>query len=259
MVSPLVPAELCAATVPATVPASAMHFAKAASSIVLALVCAGTVSAQTYIGNLNGSATASTFETGFTTVGQENTNLSSVGWTEFSGDTRLFRGNSNTALISTGAYSTYTVRYDTGVAISANTTYTLSFDLGFVTQTAGNSANYSFQLGTSTGGGFTGLGSAKSGTLSYTTADTLNIGSGNFSTDSSQWTTGSSVNGDNLMVTFSLLSYTTSGANSDFFGFDNVKLSHSAVPEPSTYAAIAGGLVLAGTVIVRRRRQKITA
>jgi hypothetical protein len=36
--------------------------------------------------------------------------------------------------------------------------------------------------------------------------------------------------------------------------FTTSMLSYSAVPEPSTYAAILGGLALAGVVVVRRRR-----
>lgn len=213
----------------------------------------GALSAQTYIGNLNGSATASTFETGLSSVGAQDTNLSAVGWTEVTGDTRLFRGASNTAVISTGAYSPYSVRFDTGVAIQANTVYTLSFNLGFMTMNAGNTANYSFEVGTINGGTFSSITSAHSGSLAYSVADALNIGSANFSSASSQWTTGGSVNGDNLAVVFTLTSYLNNASTSDFFGFDNVRLSYSAVPEPSTYAAIFGAIAL-GAAAWRRRR-----
>lgn len=42
----------------------------------------------------------------------------------------------------------------------------------------------------------------------------------------------------------------------DYGGFDNVSLS--AIPEPSTYAAILGGLAL-GMIYIRRRKQKVVA
>ncbi len=45
-----------------------------------------------------------------------------------------------------------------------------------------------------------------------------------------------------------------SGAGNATMTFDNI--SASAIPEPSTYAAIFGGIVLVGAVIHRRRRQK---
>lgn len=218
---------------------------------------AGALSAQTYIGNLNGSAPASTFETGLSSVGAQDTNLAALGWTEVSGDTRLFRGGSNTAVISTGAYSTYSVRFDTGVAIQANTVYTLSFNLGFMTNVTGNTAYYSFELGTINGGAFSSYTSAHSGSLTYSGATgSLNIGSGSSSSDSSQWTTGGSVNGDNLAVVFTLINYSNNLSSSDFFGFDNATLSYAAVPEPSTYAALLG---LGSLIFVAWRRRRSAA
>lgn len=39
--------------------------------------------------------------------------------------------------------------------------------------------------------------------------------------------------------------------------FDNISVAISAVPEPSTYAAIFGGLALVGAVVYRRRQTKV--
>ncbi len=218
------------------------------SRLILA-ACLLTVGAkaQVYIGDLDLATTSSTFQTTATS------DLSTLGWTEVDGGTRTFAGSSNTAVIADGPWQTYTVRFDTGVTIAANTSYELSFDLGFMTGVTGNTANYSFQLGTLNGSEFTGLDSAYTGSLTMSTTDQYNIGSGNVSTASNVWTTGASPGTDNLAVQFSLLSYNNPSSTTDFFGFDNVALSASAVPEPSTYAALFGGLALAGAVWHRRR------
>lgn len=50
--------------------------------------------------------------------------------------------------------------------------------------------------------------------------------------------------------------FDTSGSNSQGLGLDNVSLTASAIPEPSTYAAIFGTLALVGTVWHRRRQRK---
>lgn len=50
--------------------------------------------------------------------------------------------------------------------------------------------------------------------------------------------------------------FDTTGANSQGLGLDNVSLTASAIPEPSTYAAIFGALALVGTVWHRRRQGK---
>ena len=50
-------------------------------------------------------------------------------------------------------------------------------------------------------------------------------------------------------------SFNTNGANSQGLGLDNFSLTASAVPEPSTYAAIAGAAALFGAMWHRRRRR----
>lgn len=226
--------------------------------VLAAAFLVGGLSAQTHVGNLNGSSTSSTFETGLANVGDSDTNLAALGWIELGGDTRLFRGSTNIAVISTGAYSAYSLRLDTGVAVQANTIYTLSFDLGFMTNVTGNTAYYSFELGTVNGGTFTSLTTAHTSSLEYNGGSgSLNLGSNTFQADSSQWTTGGTVSGDNLAVTFSLINYANTLSSSDFFGFDNVTLTAAAVPEPSTYAAIFGVVALGGAMIARRRRRTL--
>lgn len=50
--------------------------------------------------------------------------------------------------------------------------------------------------------------------------------------------------------------FSTNGANSQGLGLDNFSLTASAVPEPSTYAAVAGVAALTGAVWHRRRRRE---
>lgn len=48
--------------------------------------------------------------------------------------------------------------------------------------------------------------------------------------------------------------FTTTGGNSQGLGLDNVSVTVSAIPEPSTYAALAGAAALLGAAWHRRRR-----
>jgi hypothetical protein len=55
------------------------------------------------------------------------------------------------------------------------------------------------------------------------------------------------------------LAFTTSALGDNTAFFDSISVSTSAVPEPSTYAALTGLAALAATVILRRRRRSGTA
>ncbi|MBM3854465.1 MAG: PEP-CTERM sorting domain-containing protein, partial [Verrucomicrobia bacterium] len=50
--------------------------------------------------------------------------------------------------------------------------------------------------------------------------------------------------------------FNTTGSNSQGLGLDNFSLTASAVPEPSTYAAIAGAAALLGAAWHRRRLRR---
>jgi hypothetical protein len=49
--------------------------------------------------------------------------------------------------------------------------------------------------------------------------------------------------------------FNTTGGNSQGLGLDNVSVTASAIPEPSTYAALAGSAALVGAAWQRRRRK----
>ena len=64
-----------------------------------------------------------------------------------------------------------------------------------------------------------------------------------------------SLNLDPGAVFYLRWNFSTTGANSQGLGLDNVRLTASAVPEPSTYAAIAGAGALLGAAWHRRRQK----
>ena len=69
----------------------------------------------------------------------------------------------------------------------------------------------------------------------------------------------SAINNQSSIVYFRVRGTTSSGTSSsglDVLGIDNFTLSYNAtaVPEPSTYAAILGGVALVGVMALRRRK-----
>ncbi len=202
--------------------------------------------AAVVIGNLDGVSTSSTFDPG------SSSNLPSLGWENFAGSTAMiFDGPGlNGALIHTldGPFSNYGAWYNTGVAVQPNTTYTLSFDMGFVANAAGGQAGYFAQLAYVDSGDLNALSDPVTGTVSYAGNLSSGVVSGQ---DQVVFTSDNSPPGGFLAV---YLAQTSSSGVSDFFGFDNVRLSGaSAVPETGDYAVIAGaGLV--GWAFHRRRK-----
>ena len=113
-----------------------------------------------------------------------------------------------------------------------------------------NSTGGTFDLLTSSGAVTLGSGSA---TLSLT-----DIGSGSWTGTSSAF---SILHGSSISGTFLGLSDGSTiavGSNSFTINYtaSDVTLTASAIPEPSTYAAIFGGLALVGAVVQRRRRNR---
>ena len=90
--------------------------------------------------------------------------------------------------------------------------------------------------------------------------------SGAFSTGTSTYGFAPLISSDSKSVTLTALNlspgsafylrweFDTTGMNSQGLGLDNFSLTASAVPEPSTYAAIAGAAALIGASWHRRRR-----
>lgn len=240
-----------------------------------ALLLIGLVSsagAQTYIDTLNGSDSNSTFE------GVSTTSLSSSGTVEgwspitTSGDGSIenwiaqssgafprILSSTNTALINHdgGGYSSFGAQYLTTATISTGATYTLTFRMGYFSGPATGNAIPDFALGTWNGSTFTKLDSLIDELGS--SAVTYN---GSFSGDGTNGiersitytATGSESLSDVLAVRWI---QTNASSGADYLGFDNVVLQVSAVPEPSTYAAICGALALAGAAWRRRRQQHV--
>lgn len=234
-----------------------MHtFDKLRFIICFGLLLVG-VRAQTYVGNLDGVSVDSTFGAGNGGSGVVfDTNLSTYGWTSVGGSPSVII-YTNSIMAATASYANFDVLYGVdSTPFSANTTYTLTFDIGYgAGNDLGTVAQWTFQLGTWDGnntGSFSSLAS-EGGTSEPAWAGNFLINSANGTSVSLTYTTGSSVSGSEIAIRF-LQSYNGEG-KSDFLGFDNVTLTASAVPEPSTYAAIFGGLSLAGAAWLRRRNR----
>lgn len=138
---------------------------------------------------------------------------------------------------------TSSIFQDVGL-LEANTTYTLTVAIGQRL----DRVNGSLQIGLLNGAsGATNIWST--GTLLNSTTGVSSV-AGSFQDFQVVFTTGSSVSG-NLYVG---AIYTETGANLIQASFDNVRLdATSAIPEPSTYAALLGVTTL-GAALVRRRR-----
>ncbi len=200
--------------------------------------------AQTYVGSLDGTSTASTFEVNSTT------SLPTLGWTTLSGSPRVF-DSSNDAIINGAGmnWDPFSVQYVTSSNLVANSTYTLSFRMGYFSGAGSGDADYQFSLGTWNGSSFTSLQSA-SGDIAY--SGSFSASGSNSVTRNLTYTTGASVSSDVIAVRWA--QPIDSGGGADFAGFDNVTLSYvSAIPEPSTYAALLGVGAL-GFAAWRRRR-----
>jgi hypothetical protein len=214
------------------------------------LFLAGSLSAQTYLGNgsnlLNGTNVASTFEVG----AGNNAALPSMGWTQLSGTSVMIWDESVNGVILNiggGGFAPYSVQFVTDSALAANSTYNLSFRMGYVGGGTSDTT-YQFSIGSWNGSAYTPLNTYSGAPVTYL---------GNFGSDgangeiqSVSFTTGGSVSGDFVALRWA---QTNTGTSADYFSFDNVTLSVAAIPEPSTYAAIAGACAL-GLAAWRRRR-----
>lgn len=222
--------------------------------------------AQTYVGNLDGTHLSSTF----TTATDGDNPVTNFGWLAVTGSTRVFGqsgGTTNDVLIGTDPFANYSVQFNTtSTPLLPNSTYTLTVRVGFVSGGVGGSASYELQMGTTTGGtNFTALAantpSLATGTIVRNNPSNtagLSIGADLNSSDllTISFTTGASVSTGSDNIAVRLAQTASSGtALSDFFGFDQVTLSlaSSAIPEPSTYAALFGASALVFAAWRRRR------
>lgn len=163
------------------------------------------------VGVLDGQSDSSAFEGG-------TTNLPAYGWTEVSGEARVFDSGNAGLIHATTSAAPYTVSFDTGVAISPNREYHLRCDTGFFTTegAAGNGGSYAIELGTLSGESFTAL-AQDAGTNVWR----RHLGAGPSGLGYVSYVSGATVSGDNLAVRLA-----RTGGTGNWFGFDNVKLQY---------------------------------
>lgn len=217
---------------------------------LLAALIGAPALATTTVGLLDGTSLHSTFEDSAIGPG-DSIYLSTgrYGWTNVQGDNRAYRAPEtwfpSAGLIGSVATGAYQVQYDTDVAIAADLVYELRVDIGFMSTMAARSAPYTVQLGVlDSAGVFTSL-VAVSGVS--TMVDHFGLTPSTVAELS--YTSVAGVTGD-LAVR---LSRDAGGdSNSRWLGFDNVVLTATAVPEPSTTAMLLCGV--AGLALWRRRQ-----
>ncbi|MDO8543758.1 MAG: PEP-CTERM sorting domain-containing protein [Opitutaceae bacterium] len=129
----------------------------------------------------------------------------------------------------------------------------LSFQV-FTPNSSGSTASFQFQYQAGTSGTFTNF----SPTVSYTTVATPAAGVAlsviSISLTSSQL---SAISNQSGQVTLRFDNTATSGTSWNSLALDNFSYGASAVPEPSTYAAIAGAVALCGAAWHRRRQRQL--
>lgn len=209
-----------------------------------------------FVGNLDGTHISSTF-----TTSVDGTNaLADFGWTSFSGvGARIFGqsgGTTNDVLIAVDGFANYGVQYNTGVSLTANTTYTLNFRVGYVSAGTSSVNEYSAQIGTWDGTTFSPL-STQTGSVNRASNGTTGASFGaNFnnsiSIGFSYVSPASGLSANQIAVRWAQTSASNT-PDSDFFGLDHVTLS--AVPEPGSFAGLCG-LAALGFAATRRRRRE---
>jgi hypothetical protein len=227
--------------------------------IGLAFLLAAAASAQTYLGNggnlLNGTNVASTFEIGDGNVAS----LPALGWTTLAGSNVQawdIAGDGVILDVGGGGFNPYAVRFVTDATFVANSTYTLSLEMGYVSGPYNGGATYAFSIGSWNGSIFTPLQTATGGPVtnfSGFAGGTAGV------TQTATFITGGSVSPtDVVAIQWAQTNTSGSGAppDADFFAVDNVTLSVAAIPEPSTYAVFVGACAL-GLAAWRRRRVRI--
>lgn len=177
-----------------------------------------------------------------------------LGWSQVSGSAQIFDVGGDAAIIGGTAYDNYKVRYRPidPVEFLPNTVYSLTFYIGYAADWPGGTSGYAFSIGSIADAGYSILAST-SGQSAYR---------GNMHGSSSavepvkvEFSTGSVAPVGFIGIEWAQTSANSVPGRSDYFGFNLVTLSATAVshvPEPGrvTVPTVAFGLF----VFLRRRR-----
>lgn len=163
------------------------------------------------------------------------------------------------AALSSGSDRAIGWRGDSAAARDGSITFTLSNTTGyefsnlsfnvFTPNSAGSTATFQFQYQIGSSGTFSNF----SPTISYTTVSTASAPPLIVTTISLTAADLAPLNNQSGQITFRFDNTATTGTTWNTLAVDNFSYSASAIPEPSTYAAIFGAAVM-GYTLWRRRR-----
>lgn len=170
------------------------------------------------------------------------------GWTgpvrAFSGAGATSETNNDRALIRQSNTNAYETLKDIGIAVTANTTYTLNLDGGLYASGTGPSASLEWELGSYDGVTFTAFSTANSTSITNAITSGSFFGAGNDQALTEYTFTTGAIVSDNIAIRLAV-----TNNNNNFGGFDGIVVD--AVPEPSSSALLG----LAGISLILRRRK----
>lgn len=157
-------------------------------------------------------------------------------------------GANDISLIAQGPNDFIATR-DLGVPVTANTLYTLDLDGALYAVAADKVATLRWELGTINAGTFTPFSVPNAMTVANVVFTGTYFGTGTEITlPTYAYTTGGSVNGDNVAIRLAMLN----DVPASYGGFDSIVVN--AVPEPASLALIGAGLACFAT---RRRSRSV--